>query len=70
MAGCKVKFLFCDGGGGRDGDAGDKGNIMGGRIRRGRMKGGAATTTALSNFDVNVTGRSGRDECAMGDSPA
>jgi hypothetical protein len=38
--------------------------------RRGRIKGGATTTTASSDVDFDVTGRRGRDECARGDGPA
>jgi hypothetical protein len=33
------------------------------------MKGGAATTTALSDVDVNVTGYRGRDKRARDDCP-
>ncbi len=49
----------CDGGGGGDGGDGDGGVVTGGRKRRGKMKGGAVTMTALSNIDVNVTGHHG-----------
>jgi hypothetical protein len=34
------------------------------------MKGGAAKTTALSDVDVDMTGRHGRDERVRGDGPA
>jgi hypothetical protein len=40
------------------------------RKRRGRMKGGAVSTTASSKVDVDVTGRRGRDERVRGDGPA
>ena len=57
--------------GGGDGDDGDGGDVTVGRKRRGRMKGGAvATTTALSNVDVNATGCRGKDERARVDGPA
>jgi hypothetical protein len=38
--------------------------------RRGRIKGGAATTTASSDVDFDVTGRRGRDKRAREDGPA
>ncbi len=50
--------------GGGDVEDGDGGDITGGRKRRGRMKGGATITKALSNVDV------GRDERAKGGGPA
>ncbi len=56
--------------GGGDGDDGDGGKVTGGKKRRGKMKGGAATMTALSDVDVNVTGRCRRDERARGNGPA
>jgi hypothetical protein len=58
----KVKLLFHDEGGGGDGDDGDRGNVMEGRKRRERMKGGSATMTASSNVDIDVTGCRGRDK--------
>jgi hypothetical protein len=70
MAGCEVKSSFRDRGGGGDGDNGDGGDVTGGRKRRGRMKGGAATTTALSNVDDNVMGCHRRNKCVSGNSPA
>ncbi len=56
--------------GGGDKDNGDGGEVTGGRKRRGRMKGGAATMTTLSNVNVDMMGCCGRDKRTSGYGPA